>query len=104
MPLHTTEEGEEIVRLRAEVERLRATLTRIANVEGANAATMADRWWRENVALKSENARLRAALEGLVEYERKRHPPRMGGDEYPPSLQPLVAAARAALAAKEGTP
>lgn len=39
-----------------------------------------------------------AALQGLVEYERKRHPPRMGGDEFPPSLKPLMIAATAALA------
>lgn len=42
---------------------------------------------------------LEAALRDLVEYERKRHPPRMGGDEYPPSLRPLMVAARAALEA-----
>jgi hypothetical protein len=40
---------------------------------------------------------LEAALRGLVEYERKRRPPKMGGDEYPPSLKPLMVAARAAL-------
>lgn len=41
---------------------------------------------------------VRAALDGLVEYERQRHPPTMGGDQYPPSLRALMVAATNALA------
>ena len=48
-------------------------------------------------ALCAEVERLRAVLGDFVEYERRRHPPRMGGDEYPPSLKPLMLAARALL-------
>ena len=43
-------------------------------------------------------ARLREALEALVEYERKRHPPKMGGDHLPPTLREVMDIARAALA------
>jgi hypothetical protein len=44
---------------------------------------------------------LRAALSNLYDYLRHRHPPRMGGDHYPPSLRPLMAAASDALAKPE---
>lgn len=40
---------------------------------------------------------LEDVLRDFVEYERKRYAPRMGGDQYPPSLAPLMAAARAFL-------
>ena len=43
-------------------------------------------------------AETREALEALVLYERKRHPPRMGGDRYPPSLREIMTAAEAVLA------
>lgn len=45
--------------------------------------------------------KLRAALSDLYDYLRQRHPPRMGGDHYPPSLRPLMAAANEALAKPE---
>lgn len=48
--------------------------------------------------------RLREALTGLHEYERKRHPPKMGGDHYPPSLRSLMLAADVALAAASEEP
>ena len=51
----------------------------------------------ENVRLAAQVERLRRALSALYDYERQRHPPRMGGDEYLPYLAPLMAAADDAL-------
>lgn len=48
--------------------------------------------------LERDATRLREALEALVEYERKRHPPKMGGDHLPPTLREVMDIARAALA------
>ncbi len=67
----------------------------------AHAAT--HQHWATTMALLLTRERgLRTALVDLVQYERKRHPPKMGGDELPPSLRKLVEAADAALAAPAG--
>jgi hypothetical protein len=41
--------------------------------------------------------KLRLALQEFVDYERQRHPLKMGGPEYPPSLQPLMERAASVL-------
>ena len=66
-------------------------------VDGAQAALKAT---IELATTKGREERLLAALVGLVDYERRRYPPRMGGDEYPPSLRKAMAVANAALAEK----